>query len=163
MTASFPGDPTATTAKRKLDEDYFPTYAEQFLWADGPAPLAAPPKLHVSQGPIPAAGRIAERIIERDEFDQYIESYWRESTFRYFGGSPAILDLVCFLGRIRSTEDMQHLQAFKEISSLTIRSEMESLLRFGDIRPVSIQFFHVFDESGGAVMNFHIHNLVLLT
>jgi hypothetical protein len=163
MAASFPGDPTAITAKRKLDEDYFPTYAEQYLWRDGPAPLANPPKLRVSQGPIPAAGRIAERVIERDEFDEYIERYWHESTFRYFGGSPAILDLVCFLGRIRSTEDAQHIQAFKEISSLAIRVEMETLLRFGDIRPVSVQFFHVFDECDGAVMNWHVHNLVLLT
>lgn len=163
MQASFPGDATAGTAKRKVDEEDFGDYAERCLWTDGTVRLAKSPTLYVSQGPVPAAGTIAERVIERDEFNQYIHRYWHESTFRYFAGTPSILDLVCFLGRLRSTEDSQHLSAFKEFCTLALRAEKELLLRFGAIRPVSIQFFHVFDEPDPSVMNFHVHNLLLLT
>lgn len=60
-------------------------------------------------------------------------------------------------------DDREMLAAFKEISTLALRTEKEQLLRFGDIRPESIQFFHVFDEEDSELLNFHSHNILLLT
>lgn len=163
ISTSFPGDVTAGTFKRRLDADYFQSYAEKYLWKDGGEPLAVKPQFCATEGPMPAAGYTVEREMERPEFEDYLARYWQESTFRYFRGTPAILDLVCRLGRDRSDEEGKHVDDFREIASLAVRLEKETLLRFGDIRPVSIQFFHVFDEEDGTRMNFHIHNLLLLT
>ena len=162
MKASFLGDATAGTFKRKIERDYFKKYADDFLWIDGSMPLANSPKFFVYEGEIPAAGIIAEREVDREGLDQYLERYWKESTFEYLGGEPVLLDLVCMLGLKHSAEDTQYLAAFKEMSTLAIRAEMDQLLRFKSISPVSIQFFHVYDESEIDAFNFHLHHLIFL-
>jgi hypothetical protein len=162
MKASFPGDATAGTFKRKIERDYFKKFAENFLWIDGPMPLANAPKFFVYEGEVPASGIMVEREVDREGLDQYVERYWKESTFKYFHGEPVLLDLVCMLGRNRSAEETQHMSAFKEMSTLAIRAEMDHLLRFKHISPVSIQFFHVYDEAENDVLNFHLHTLIFL-
>lgn len=162
MKASFPDDATAGTFKRKIERDYFKKYADDFLWLDGLMPLANSPKFFVYEGEIPASGIMVERDVDREGLDQYLERYWKESTFEYLGGEPVLLDLVCMLGRKRSTEDTQYLAAFKEMSTLAIRAEMDQLLRFKSISPVSIQFFHVYEESENDAFNFHLHHLIFL-
>jgi hypothetical protein len=47
MKASFLGDATAGTFKRKIERDYFKKYADDFLWIDGSMPLANSPKFFV--------------------------------------------------------------------------------------------------------------------
>jgi len=163
MKAGFLGDPTTGLSKRTSERADFDGYAENSLWRDGSEPLINTPRLYATKGDVPALGAISERVIEQNEFERFIQQYWIESSFKYSDGNPAILDLVCFLGRQRSTDDHKFLAALKEMSTLAIRAEREALLRSGDIQPISIRFFHVFDEADPEFFNFHLHTLLLLT
>ena len=166
MQASFPGDPTNGTSKRKIDRAGFLEYSDQDLWTDGDLDVARSARLHVPpggswtpEGFIHAEETVEPRVLQRPDFEGYLDAYWNESSFKHTGGVPVVLDLVLSLGRARST-DTEHLQAFKSISSLALRTELESLWRFGEARQETIQFFHTTDSSH---WNYHLHNLIFLT
>ncbi|MDB4736498.1 hypothetical protein OAF93_01895 [Planctomycetota bacterium] len=166
LKASFPGDSSTGTAKRRIEAAHFHEYSKEHLWQEGSgmdvdhAQLHVPPALTSMPADSSQARPTAPpRRLDRTAFDSHMARYWDESTFSYTDGVPVVLDLVLSLGRSHST-DTANLQAFKSLSHVALRTELDSLLRFGHARRETIQFFHTTDSSH---WNYHLHNLIFLT
>ena len=154
MRASFPEDITTRVERIQVEQAHFNAYSENHLWLDGTMKLATLPKYETFSS--------TGLVMRPEDFADHLFDYWTTSTFKRTEGSPVIFDMVFYLGRERSGDDLSELAAFKSITTTLIQHEIESMARFDDVHKEYISFFHMLEADGSGAMNFHTHNLILL-
>lgn len=159
---AFRDDESAKTTKMRISNSKFEDYLVDILLRDGHLPLHNPPILKTLKGLQSTANPSEGKSLEILDFCNLLENYWVSSSFKLFNGEPSIIDIICYLGKKRSAHGEQYLPAFKAMSSEAVNAIADSLLKSGDIRNESLQFFHVYDEKETDVLSFHTHTILFL-